>query len=701
MPINYEIKSQLAKLLATEDIIVENRSVSTAQFNVETRVLTLPMWRRASNSVYDMLVGHEVGHALFTPNEDPPENIPHQFINVTEDARIEKLMKRRYPGLSKSFFAGYKELSDIDFFCIADEDVSSMNLADRVNLYFKIGNFIDVPFTEEEIEIRDLIANTETFGDVIIASEILYKYCKQGEAQKKVANVDIPSNQDAKPTSSEQEQEEEQVQSKITEDDGEETEEEGNESESDIQSDDSEQLEQTSDSIAEPEVTTDDTFNERTQEFNGHDNGVENGYFDLPNIDLNKLIVSNETVHKELNESWEQQVTPMQDSYGDVHVSDFRYSDSEYQKFKKTAQREVNYLVKEFECKKSADAYARAATSKTGVLDCSKLHTYKYNEDLFKKVTILPDGQNHGLIFILDWSGSMANEILDTLKQIYNLIWFCQKVNIPYDLYCFTNSHHSISRGDLNPQDINHFVVHEFKLLNLLTSGLKKKTLDEQMLSVWRLAFGIKSYVNYHIPTGYGLSGTPLNQAIACLYKMIPEFKAKHNLQKVQVVILTDGEANVLPVCRERGYEGGLYASYPSAMNSYLRSRKNGHLYQVTYEYTAFTDILLDDLKRTFPDTNFIGFRLVDSRSIRNFISKYECLDEKKIRSIKKDKFYTIKNSGYSSYFAMTTNSLNNDTDFDVDEGASKAQIKNAFAKNLKAKALNKKVLSQFMDLVC
>ena len=202
MPINYEIKSQLAKLLATEDLIVENRSVSTAQFNVETRVLTLPMWRRASNSVYDMLVGHEVGHALFTPNEDPPTNIPHQFINVTEDARIEKLMKRRYPGLSKSFFAGYKELSDDDFFCIADEDVSSMNLADRVNLYFKIGNFVDVPFTEEEIEIRDLIANTETFGDVIIAAEILYKYCKEGEAQKKVANVDVPSNQDAKPSSS-------------------------------------------------------------------------------------------------------------------------------------------------------------------------------------------------------------------------------------------------------------------------------------------------------------------------------------------------------------------------------------------------------------------------------------------------------------------------------------------------------------------
>ena len=42
--------------------------------------------------------------------------------------------------------------------------------------------------------------------------------------------------------------------------------------------------------------------------------------------------------------------------------------------------------------------------SKTGVLDCSKLHTYKYSEDIFKKVTTLHEGKNHGLVFLLDWS---------------------------------------------------------------------------------------------------------------------------------------------------------------------------------------------------------------------------------------------------------------------------------------------------------
>jgi len=75
---------------------------------------------------------------------------------------------------------------------------------------------------------------------------------------------------------------------------------------------------------------------------------------------------------------------------------------------KKDSKKTVAYMVKEFEMKKSADAYARAAVSKTGSLDMGKLHTYKYNDDLFKKVTTLPGATNHGMIMVLDWSGSMC-----------------------------------------------------------------------------------------------------------------------------------------------------------------------------------------------------------------------------------------------------------------------------------------------------
>ena len=116
MTVQHEIKSQLAKLLATEDLIVEHKQVETAKFNVGTRVLTLPLWEKASNTVYDMLVGHEVGHALFTPDRDwySEIEIPPQFVNIVEDVRIEKLMKRKYAGLAKTFYHGYEELNDDD-----------------------------------------------------------------------------------------------------------------------------------------------------------------------------------------------------------------------------------------------------------------------------------------------------------------------------------------------------------------------------------------------------------------------------------------------------------------------------------------------------------------------------------------------------------------------------------------------------------
>ena len=152
MAVQQEIKSQLAKLLATEDIVVEHKRVDSAQFNVRTRVLIFPLWEKASNNVYDMLVGHEVGHALFTPDEDwwLEYDIPQQFVNVVEDARIEKLMKRKYMGIAKSFYKGYTELHQQDFFEVANEDIDTFNLADRANLPFKLGSILPISFSTPE-----------------------------------------------------------------------------------------------------------------------------------------------------------------------------------------------------------------------------------------------------------------------------------------------------------------------------------------------------------------------------------------------------------------------------------------------------------------------------------------------------------------------------------------------------------------------
>ena len=99
----------------------------------------------------------------------------------------------------------------------------------------------------------------------------------------------------------------------------------------------------------------------------------------------------------------------------------------EVKEFKNDSKKTVNYMVKEFEMKKSADQYARAATSKTGTLDMGALHTYKFNDDLFKKVTTLPGATNHGMVMVLDWSGSMVDNLKGTIEQLLQLVMFCRR----------------------------------------------------------------------------------------------------------------------------------------------------------------------------------------------------------------------------------------------------------------------------------
>ena len=187
--INQEVKGTLARLLATENLTVEHRQVSTACFDVEKRLLILPIWKTASNTVYDLLVGHEVGHALYTPN-DPFGDAPQSFVNVIEDARIERMMKDTYPGLRKSFFDGYTELWNDDFFGVKHEDLETLPLIDRINLYFK-GNS-SMPFNEDEQVWVEKVSNTKTFKDVVDLANEMYGHAQKIEdAKPKVEDDDL------------------------------------------------------------------------------------------------------------------------------------------------------------------------------------------------------------------------------------------------------------------------------------------------------------------------------------------------------------------------------------------------------------------------------------------------------------------------------------------------------------------------------
>ncbi len=726
--VNYEVKGQLAKLLATEDIIIENRKVPTASFDVVRRILTLPLWEKASEVVYDLLVGHEVGHALYTPDENwklKYPKIPMSFVNILEDVRIEKLMKRKYPGLIKTFRKGYSQLSDMDFFEIEEVDLDTLSLPDRINLYYKVGSFVKIPFTVGESIFLRRASETNNFQEVIDLAKELTEFYTDEEENKIKTPVPVQDSAQDRPDT---ELERPDIGPDTTEYEETDQEEEGqSKTESKNESDDVSEFPSPVPSMGDTggdlETVTDSTLQDNINKLTDvSDSNEEPVYVECPKLNLDTLITSGEEIYECLDDWY----ALTKKNLLEHNIDPFVTVDSDYVKFKKTAQKEVNYLVKEFECRKSASAYARAATSRTGVLDTSKLQTYKFNEDLFKKVTTLPDGKNHGLIFILDWSGSMSEVLLDTVKQLYNLVWFCRKVQIPYEVYAFTNEWKTRDKSEEIKTLPEHMerkervlqVDSEFTLLNVLSSRTKTTQLDNRMKSFFRLVTSLdrKGRSNhmdycYQYPDRLCLSGTPLNEALISLNSIIPEFRKRTKVEKVQCITLTDGDAHALKynaICKTRYYEddGETYMGYRSTINgkTFIRDRKTGKTYFCKTEYYEMTSALLNQLRDRFPNTNFIGIRVMANRDASNFIRRHSDFDYNKVESIvkewRKNKSFSIPDAGYHAYFGLSSSALNTETEFDTDLNATKAEIKRAFNKSLKGKKMNKKVLGEFISLI-
>jgi ribosomal protein L23 len=700
MGINIEIKGTLARLLATENLIVEHKNVETAMFDVERRVLTLPQWNRASETVYDMLVAHEVGHALFTPQrnwicEKEYFRVPPDYVNVVEDARIEKMMKRRFRGLSKDFYNAYSELNEQDFFMIDNTDVNRMKPIDKINLYFKVGNFVDIEFTDEENEFITRITQAEDFEEVLIIARDIQAYTKQ-LAEKKKAEQQQQQQQQEGMQGNAQSNTVEPTESDVDGDEENDTDEDPNNAESD------------------PSVDYDDETSDTQQAFGDSQKrltggGSDTNYVQLPDTDLSKVVVPFDVIFQHLSEHYDL-------------VSDelsYRYDDliAEYQQFKRDAAKEVNYLVKEFEMKKSADNYARATTSRTGVLNTSKLHTYKYNEDLFKKVTTIPDGKNHGLVFLLDWSGSMANILTDTMKQLFQLVWFCRKVNIPFDVYAFTNDSWALdtdptsnSKYDIYNTDLvkewragDISVDGSFRLVNILSSNCKARQTDDMMKYLYIAA---KSFGGHYIPypPAFTLSGTPLNEAIIASRDVVKEMIRKNKIQKVNVICLTDGEGYSPSYNRERKYNhSGEVNRCRSRLgyNTMLRNPRTCRTWKV--DEWSFTNKMIECIKDDIPGVSFIGFRILGRGDIRSFASYFsdgETTSDMMQTIIKKQGSICMKLDSFDMMFGIPQSGLNVDSDLNVSEDASKREVSSAFRKMFKGKKTNKFVLQQFANQI-
>ena len=809
--VNKDVKTLLAKLLATEDITVVHKNMPTAYFDTKNRELGLPILKNMSGDIYDLMTLHEVGHALWTDPEDwhkivsadNDDDLPKSFINVTEDVRIERKIKDKYPGGRRAFRTGYEKLYRDDFFGTAKRDIQESNLADRINLHSKIGDITGLEFTEEEMEIYDLCNKAVTFDDAVEAARALYSYCKNSENSDD-SEFDMDHNFGFGDDSEDDEEFSMAGESPVDMESEDETESEsgqsGEESEESEESEDTASGSSPSDQFEDAPVSQEDQKMDQTPVESNDESAEENsetpkemsrkggfGMGDVTNPMQASTVIEWEDRKRDLNvqdgrdywygnipQSTLQNIIDYKtiidkcaEYYSDIDENGQKFQSAVYQylnKFEKESQKTINYMLKEFEMKKSADSYVRASIAKTGQLDMTKIHSYKYNEDLFRKVTVMPDGKNHGLVILVDWSGSMNRVIHDAFKQLMQIVWFCKRAGIQFEVYAFADhgmgdwfpegtnvrKEFSYSNYEANPfwnYKVGDITVSDHVLLNMFSSRMSKMELKrsahyicgatlqmmgcgydhytgKHLLSEWYDAKAHEFYyARPHYPNGLHLGGTPLNGAIATLSTLVPEYRKKNNIQNLNVVIISDGASNgdggKIQETEEVVFDRHTYQKHKTGRMIFGTDRPDWNVVKhyvdpITKKQFKFTgrDSASEteahiSVLRARTGCNVVGFYLAQSskngairRNDMYWLFPNQNLDEVR-KELKKNRVAVADSFGYDEYYVIPTGNMALETEeLKVSSEMTKGRMAKAFMNHMRGKTLNRVLLNKFVQQI-
>ena len=761
---SFKDKSTLVKLLAEEDLQVTYKKVPTAHFDVNAREIVLPIWKDKSESVMDMMSLHEVGHALWTPldliEKGQKQKVKHSFLNVLEDVRIEKMIQEKYLGSKKIFKKAYDELLEKDFFGINEKDLSKLNLIDKINMHYK--HVPNVPFEDNELEWVEKANQTKTADDVLnLAIELQeWMYSQEKDKTDEMFDIDLPFNESE---NDDIENQDEKNSSNMESDDTEETEDESEDGDStsgsgsdrnDNQKENESSLNKLKDGGEDfdgIESVTDSNYTKNQYQAASDEDIKETEILNIPKININEAIVDYKEINKDLTDFYKEksQGSESNKKYMEWVVKTLK-------KFENEQKPVISYMVKEFEMRKAADLYKRASISKTGSLNMDKLHSYSYNEDIFLKMTNLPGATNHGLVMFVDWSGSMADNFHNTLKQTMNLIWFCKRVNIPFEVYAFSNQYgkksETTNRNLLAqiPKQ-NDMVVNDCTLLNMVSSRANKNEFNESMINLWAISNYYSERGNYggirydedyiypiYIPTDFMLGGTPLNNAIVYAMDILPKYKKDNGIQKLHTVFLTDGASHNITgkyewgtawssegdveefrqVGMSRNYENDVIIVDPINRKKVKCPAKKDSEYSKAYYYSTYhnqTEILLSFLKARVQGMNIVNF-FIAGRNKKGTVSKHDIEhifglnswdDERQIKSIQKE---ILKNNvavctsqGWDEMYVLPGGQkldVSNDDMSEVQPGAKKSELKKAFSKMSSGRKNSRPVLNKFIGMI-
>lgn len=744
-------KSTLGKLLAAENIRIEHRQVQGPSFDVKNRVLVLPIWKEVNADLYDLMIGHEVGHALYTPADgwmDRVKELGQNFkgiLNIVEDARIEKLMKRKFPGLRKPMYNGYTQLVERGFFGVGLDDMKALPFADRVNVYFKLGPRAGITFSEAEQHLVTRIENCETWDEVMSLSEELFKVAG---AEFNNISDDIFDNLDALENAiNNMEQGEGGYGSGGVSPDGRSSDGFGKSLQDVIdklreagKNDAADKLEHMAKSeqyrkamqqwaeSQELGSITDEAL-ENNQEKLIDDKAYPITYTFWPEINHKNFVIPARIVHQLMRSEFD---------------SDYITKENElYNSFMSANRNYISYLVKEFELKRNAKQFAKARVSKTGKLDTQKIWRYQLSEDLFLQSTEVPNGKNHGMLMVIDMSSSMTNNMAGTIEQIINLSMFCRKVNIPFDVYGFIDSY---GEREFTLAGITQDFVHdkfyggkyrvpqndsrngslqvtnsEFRLKQLLHYKMGTAEFNISVKNLLLLANAFKlsgnyySYYNNHpsIPKSMNLGGTPLNETVLVLRSLAEEFKKNTRIEILNTILLTDGEASYGLNYKEEEKIESTRGSFRGRV--IIEDRKSKRQVMVAECGNNSTLALLEMYRQT-TGSRVIGFYLMAGRSYRNQIQgvihrntssfNLEEFNKQYAQEFSNYKYFGVKLSGYDVYYMVPGDELEvEDVDMDTvlkgyKDVTKKGSLLKAFRKMQNTKMISRIFLNKFIEQV-
>ena len=706
-------KSILARLMATENLYIEERSVPTAMFDMKNRVLTVPILDgNISNNIYDLFMGHEVGHALETPAEGYHNSIKvlgvnRTILNVCEDVRIEKKIKRKFPGIRYPFIKGYEELLERNFFGIKGVDLNTLNLIDRINLHTKCGATLAISFNEEENKLLTELESVETFKEVVAVAKKIQKYMKQQKEQPKEEKQQQKAEDngqygDSEPSDDNEESESDEL------NDGE------NEEEPEPQKPvkkPEEKSENKSDKQVEEEIEsiTDKNFRKNESKLFDKKN-KETIYCNIPEVDSDKFIVGYSkiiTLIKQHN-SDEAKINALND----------------FKKFRRESDPVVSYLIKEFELRKNAEQQLKVRVSKTGDINTNRIHEYQFSDDIFKRLMSMPNGKSHGLVMLIDWSGSMGSYINQTIRQLLNIVMFCRKANIPYEVYAFSDGFGETRiKTEEKVGDIYFGQGSNVRLLNLFSSRMKNAeftTLASYLLKFQEVNVhipGVKKN-DFSFPNKLGLNGTPLNESLILSFDLVEKFKKRTRADIVNMIVLSDGDGHNLNLIK------GVYVPRNSHIDKIvIRDPKTKNYidmmkilpHMASLNAARQRDALVY-LLRQRTNSNVLCFHITAAGNAREKLCEFlpvkpgaerqnrfstDPLLEKMHESFRKQKFYIAKSEyGFSEYYLIRSSNLELEEEDFADKEIKNKSLVSAFSKYTSGKIQSRVVLNSFIRMI-